>query len=145
MAQSVLISIAGTQRFLGEEPETIELVTNGSYSYEPGLITISYVETEMTGLEGVVTTFTIEDERKVTLRRVGKVNSRMVFVLGQRDESLYDCGFGTLLIAVCARQMTVLLNERGGVFDLEYSIDIDSSACGTNSYHIEIRPAALVE
>ena len=30
--------------------------------------------------------------------------------------------------------------KRGGIFDLEYSIDIENTACGTNSYHIEIRP-----
>ena len=105
----VLISVAGTQRFAGMESETIELVTNGTYRYEPGLATISYVETEMTGLEGVVTTFTVEDGKKVTLRRTGKVNSTMVFVLGQKDESLYDCGAGALMIGVCATQMTVLL------------------------------------
>lgn len=142
MAIPVLITIAGTQRFGGEAPETIELVTHGTYSYEPGCITLSYVETEMTGLEGTVTTFTIEDEVKATLRRSGRIESTMVFVLGQRDDSLYDTGFGTLLLSVCAKQMTVLLNERGGIFDLEYSIDIEHTACGTNSYHIEIRPSA---
>ena len=142
MAIPVLITIAGTQRFGGEQPETIELITHGSYTYEPGCITFSYVETELTGLEGVRTTFTIEDGKRATLHRVGKVNSTMVFVLGQRDDSLYDSGFGTLLISVCPKQMTVLLNERGGIFDLEYSIDIEHTACGTNTYHIEIRPTA---
>ena len=141
MAKPVLISIAGTQRFDGETPETIELVTRGMYSFEPGLISFSYTETEMTGLEGVVTTFRIEDETKVTLSRVGKVNSTMVFVPGVRDESLYDCGFGTLLLGVCPTQLTVLFNERGGILDLEYAIDIEHTACGVNSYHIEIRPA----
>lgn len=135
-----MISIAGTQRFAGEAPETIELVTHGQYTFEPGLITFSYVETEMTGLEGVVTTFTIEEGKKITLRRVGKINSTMVFVCGVRDDSLYDSEFGTLLIGVCAKQMTVLLNERGGILDLEYAIDIEHTACGTNSYHMEIRP-----
>ena len=140
MEKPVLITIVGTQRFAGDEPDTIELVTHGTYRYEPGCITLSYVETEMAGLEGTVTTFTIEDGVKATLRRTGKIDSTMVFVLGRRDDSLYDTGFGTLMISVCAKQMTVLLNERGGIFDLEYSIDIENTACGTNSYHIEIRP-----
>ena len=77
MVQAALISIVGTQQLEGESPESIELVTEGSYCYEPGYITFSYVETQMTGLEGVVTTFTIEEERTVTLRRTGKVNSVM--------------------------------------------------------------------
>ena len=79
---------------------------------------------------------------KVTLRRTGKVNSTMVFVLGQKDESLYDCGAGALMIGVCATQMTVLLNERGGVLDLEYSIELERSVSATNLCHVEVRPAA---
>lgn len=138
----VLISVAGSQHYAGMDSETVELVTNGTYRYEPGLATVSYVETEMTGLEGVVTTFTVEDEKKVTLRRTGKVNSTMVFVLGQKDESLYDCGAGALMLGVCATQMTVLLNERGGVLDLEYSVEIERAVSATNRCHIEIRPAS---
>ena len=139
MVQPVLISLSGTQQFENEPPETIQLVTEGSYCYEPGYILLSYTETEMTGMEGVVTTFTVEDGEKITLKRTGKVNSTMVFVKGQRDDSLYDAGFGALLIGVQTESMTVLLNEHGGVLDLEYAISIENTACGVNSYHIEIR------
>lgn len=140
MVKPVLITIAGTQQFQGEKPETIELVTQGSYSYEPDQITISYAETQLTGMEGVVTSFTIENDQHVTLRRTGTLNSKMEFVLGQTDDSLYDLGFGSLLIRVCATRIGVLLNENGGIFDLEYAIEIEGTACGTNSYHIQIRP-----
>lgn len=140
MEQAVLISITGTQKIPGEEAESIELVSSGTYCYEPGLATISYVESELTGLQGVLTTFTIEDGVKATLRRTGTLNSTMTFVLGQTDESLYDMGFGGLLLRVCTTKMVALLNERGGIFDLEYTIDIEGSFCGTNSYHIEVRP-----
>ena len=92
MVKPVLIAITGTQQLAGEKPESIQLVTEGSYCCEPGFIRFSYVESEMTGMEGVVTSFTVEDEQKLTLRRVGKVNSEMVFVQGQRHESLYDAG-----------------------------------------------------
>ena len=88
MVKPVLIAITGTQQLAGEQPESIQLVTEGSYCYEPGFIRFSYVESEMTGMEGVVTSFTIEDEQKITLRRVGKVNSEMVFIPGQRHGTL---------------------------------------------------------
>ena len=141
MVKPAIISISGTQVFQDEKPETIQLVTEGSYSYEPGYIIISYVESQMTGMEGVVTSFTIEEGETVTLKRVGKVNSTMVFRLGEKHESLYDAGFAGLLIGVCARSMTVLLNERGGLFDLSYTVEIEGQNCGTNSYHIEVREA----
>ena len=107
MVKPVLIAITGTQQLAGEKPESIQLVTEGSYCCEPGFIRFSYVESEMTGMEGVVTSFTVEDEQKLTLRRVGKVNSEMVFIPGQRHESLYDAGVtalpdGTLLGDVAA-------------------------------------------
>ena len=78
MVQAAKISITGTQRMEGVEPETLGLVTEGSYCYEPGLAIVSYVESEMTGLEGVVTSFTVEDGRTVTLRRTGKLNAETV-------------------------------------------------------------------
>ena len=139
MVQAALISITGTQQLEGEEPESIQLVTEGSYCYEPGYIRFSYVETQMTGLEGVVTTFTIEDEKTVTLRRTGKVNSMMVFELGRIDDSLYEAGPGALMLRVQTRSLGVLMNEHGGIFDLSYSIEVEYATCGLNSYHIEIR------
>ena len=47
MVQAAKISITGTQRMEGVEPETLGLVTEGSYCYEPGLAIVSYVESEM--------------------------------------------------------------------------------------------------
>ena len=138
MEQNAVISIAGTQQFGMDEPETIELVTQGHYHYEPGFAEISYVETQMTGLEGTLTTFTIEGN-VVTLTRTGPVRSEMRFAIGQPHDSLYDTGFAALLLRVCATRLTVLLNERGGIFDLEYDIEIEHTACGTNRYHIEVR------
>ena len=70
-----------------------------------------------------------------------KVNAELVFVLGQRHESLYDAGVTALLVGVEAKSMTVLLNEHGGIFDFSYEIDVEHSGCGVNSYHVEIREA----
>lgn len=141
MVKPVVIAITGTQQLAGEKPESLQLVTEGSYCYEPGYIRFSYVESAMTGMEGVVTSFTIEGEKKITLLRTGKVNAEMVFRLGERHESLYDAGVAALLVGVEAKSMTVLLNEHGGIFDFSYEIDVEHSECGVNSYHVEIREA----
>ena len=139
MVQAAKISITGTQRMEGVEPETLGLVTEGSYCYEPGLAIVSYVESEMTGLEGVVTSFTVEDGRTVTLRRTGKLNAEMRFVRGQTHDSLYDMGFGAMMISVVTEDMTILLNEHGGVLDLEYRVEVEHALCSRNHYHIEIQ------
>ena len=79
MDKSVIISIKGKQSYENVEDETIELVTEGLLAKEgEGAYTLSYQESELTGLEGTLTTFQIEDGR-ITLMRHGEVNSQMVF------------------------------------------------------------------
>ena len=139
MVQPVLISIAGTLRQDGEE-QKLELVTEGSYCYEPGLVSFSYEESQMTGLEGVISTFTVEQERTATLRRTGKLNSCIEFSTQGVHESLYDVGFAAMMLRVRTLSLTALFNEHGGVLDLEYAIELENTTCGVNAYHIEVRP-----
>lgn len=47
MVQAARISITGTQSMEDAEPQTLKLVTDGSYCYEPGSALLSYVESEM--------------------------------------------------------------------------------------------------
>ena len=91
MKQAVVLSIRGRQSYAGQEPEVIELVTEGTMEFRNGGWDISYEETALTGLEGVTTTFRVEPGR-VILTRTGKLNSRMIFEegVGKRIEySIY--------------------------------------------------------
>lgn len=112
MRKAVLISIQGTQCYEGDEPQALELMTNGFYEKQPDRCQILYEETEMTGMEGVKTVFEIFPDH-VELNRAGAVESQMVFRLGERMESLYDLGFGALLIAVTATRVCASFDENG--------------------------------
>ena len=70
MKQEVTLAIEGRQTYPGQEPEIIQLVTDGVMEFRNDGWDISYEESELTGLEGVTTTFRIEPE-KVTLTRTG--------------------------------------------------------------------------
>ena len=72
--QKVLLSVTGRQTYADQEPETIELLTEGTMVFRDGGWDISYEETALTGMEGVTTTFRVEPG-KVTLLRTGKLNS----------------------------------------------------------------------
>ena len=90
MENNVIISIQGKQSFEAQGDDTIELVTEGCLEPDgDDGYTLSYQESELTGLEGTLTTFQIERDR-VTLLRVGEVNSQMVFEEGRRHLSMYD-------------------------------------------------------
>lgn len=139
MKQSVVLSIRGRQTYQDQEPEVIELVTEGVLEELDTGWKLSYEESDLTGMAGVTTTFHIEPG-KVVLTRTGKLNSEMVFQEGVPHESLYKVEFGALMLSVCASKISTQLSADGGVVDLVYSIEIEQTAAGTIDYHLEIRP-----
>ena len=138
MRKDVVLSIRGRQTYADQEPEVIELVTEGVMELHDRGWDIRYEESELTGLEGVTTTFRVEPGR-VTLNRTGKLRSRMVFQEGTAHESLYQMEFGALMVTVCADRVFYDLVPDGGTIDLVYSIEIENSAVGMVDYHLDIR------
>lgn len=139
MKHSVMLSIRGRQAYLDQEPDVIELVTEGTLEFRNDGWDLSYEESDLTGLEGVTTTFRLEGET-VTLTRTGNLNSQMVFKQGFVHESLYRAEFGTLMMSVCATKVVYDLTDAGGTVDLVYNIEIEQTAAGTIDYHLEISP-----
>jgi uncharacterized beta-barrel protein YwiB (DUF1934 family) len=138
MKKAMILSLQGTQYYGEQEPEVIELVTEGTMEYVDGGWDICYEESDLTGLAGVTTTFRVEPG-KVTLRRTGKLRSEMVFVEGISHDSLYQMEFGALLITVCAKQIQASIGDQGGVVDLVYSIEIEHGDAGIVEYHLELK------
>ena len=139
MKQNVVLSILGRQTYLGQEPDQIELVTEGILEDLGNTWLLSYEESDLTGMSGVTTTFVVEAD-KITLKRTGKLTSQMVFQEGMTHESLYRMEFGALLISVCAKRVMADICHDGGMIDLVYSIELEQNAAGTIDYHLEIRP-----
>ena len=138
MKREVVLSIRGTQTYDGQEPDVIELVTEGTMEFCNGGWDISYEESDLTGLAGVTTTFRVEPNR-VILERKGNLRSRMVFEKNVPHDSLYQMAFGTLLMTVCAQYLYYDIVPDGGVIDLLYSIEIEHAQAGTVDYHLDIR------
>ena len=101
MKKQVMLSVKGTQSYMDQEPENIELVTEGVLEDVDGGWKLTYAETELTGMAGVETTFFVKDDT-VTLTRTGKLSSQMVFKEGVSQDSLYRMEFGALMLTVCA-------------------------------------------
>ena len=139
MDKDVILSIRGQQIFDNGEPEVTELVTEGLLSCDgDDEYTLSYQESELTGLEGTLTTFQIEKGR-VTLLREGQVNSQMVFEQGRRHLSMYNTPYGARSIGVNTRKMKVDLGESGGEIEINYALEVDHAVAGENLFQISIR------
>ena len=123
MTDNVIISIKGKQLYSESVPDEMELVTSGTLKCDGrGGCTISYQETELTGLEGTVTKLHIKDGQ-VTLLREGSINSQMVFEEGRRHLSVLDVEPGDgalqagelrLLVGYGAAPAAVALQGAGG-------------------------------
>ena len=135
----VKLRIVGKQFYDGQEPDVIELVTEGTLEEEKKNVwVITYEESDLTGLAGVTTSFRV-GPRGVALKRTGRLQSQMIFREGARHESLYQMEFGALMIAVQAQKIHADLNEQGGTVDITYSIEIENAASGTVEYHLDVK------
>ncbi|MCI2105611.1 MAG: DUF1934 domain-containing protein [Intestinimonas sp.] len=139
MDKSVIISIRGMQSFEGTDDETIELITEGKLlSSGDDEFMLSYQESQLTGMEGTLTTFQIEPGC-ITLLRVGEINSQMVFQPGRRHISMYETPYGAVSVGVNTKKMISTIGEGGGEIEINYAIEIDHAVAGENLFHIDVR------
>ena len=145
MAENVIISIQGRQMFDEQEPDVMELVTAGTLERDPeGGYTLSYEESELTGLEGTQTVFRIKGGQ-VTLTREGGVNSMMVFEEGRRHLSMYETPYGALSVGVNTRRMRAELDAGGGEIEIDYAIEVDHAVTGQNLFRIQVTKAPKIK
>ena len=144
MTDNVIISIKGKQLYAESAPEEMELVTSGTLKRDgAGGYTVSYQETELTGLEGTVTKLLIRDGQ-VTLLREGSINSQMVFEEGRRHLSMYETPYGALSIGVNTKRMRSTLSEAGGDLEIDYAIEIDNLIAGQNLFRMNVRKKPIL-
>ena len=142
MEKDVIISIKGQQSGAGANEEPIELVTAGKL--EPlGESAIRYLtrRARSTGFVGTLTTIQVEPSR-VTLQRIGAVNSQMVFEEGRRHLSMYDTPYGALSVGIHTRKLRSTLDDNGGEVEVLYALEIEHGAVGQSVFHINVRQAA---
>ena len=83
MKKTVILSVRGRQAYLDQEPDEIELVTEGVLEFDRGIWKLEYEESELTGLAGVTTSFLIEPVNwllKSTTLTFARSLTRIVFV-----------------------------------------------------------------
>ena len=136
MKNNAVIKLVGSQQADGQT-ERAELVTEGYYSYTGSGCLLTYEESEITGLEGTTTTLVTEGDEAV-LTRSGTNHSKLVFKLGQRFDGHYDTPFGGFTVGVVANRIKTELNEKGGLIDIEYFLDLNAAPISTNRIELSV-------
>lgn len=139
MEKQVVIFVRGEQFYDDLEPDSTELMTEGTMTLaDDGAITLTYQETELTGMEGTTTRFLIRDDT-VELTRTGGVNSQIVFQRGKRHSSLYETPWGMMLVDVVTTRLVHRLDSRGGLMEIQFNIAVDHQVTGQNRFKIRVR------
>lgn len=137
--KEVILYVRGEQYFDGVDPDGTELITEGTMTIgDDGTVTLTYQETELTGMAGTTTRFTLQGDT-VTLTRSGTVNSQMIFQQGVLHSSLYETPFGTLTVDISTSRLAHRLNGHGGLLEIRYAISVEHRVTGNHQFKIRVR------
>ena len=138
MNKDVLITIHSIQNIDGQDCDGMELITQGTYEYAPDGARFSYMESELTGLEGTRTDFHIKPE-EVILSRRGSVNAQMVFRRGEKQKFRYQTEIGALSMGLNTHRLECAMDEHGGDMEIEYDLHFNQSFLSHNRFIINVR------
>jgi len=137
--KKVIISIKGSPALSYDENDYYELLTDGEYlNNEDGISTFCYQESELTGLEGLQTTFNVEPDR-VVLKRGGDYESELIFCENQKHNFLYETPFGSVMMGIDTHSIEKNLRDDGGNIEIRYDIEVDNISVSRNLFQIDIK------
>jgi uncharacterized beta-barrel protein YwiB (DUF1934 family) len=122
------------------EKDILEINSLGSYVFDGERITISYDETEGTGMEGSVTsvTYMLDCHDVVTMTREGTVSATLVFEEGKRHHCIYNTPI--MPFEICVRTLKVENNILDvGTLKLDYIIEIRGAKAERTKFELEIK------
>ena len=135
--KDVTISVKG---LLGVDKngDDIELNTSGTYDYSEDEVSFTYLESELTGLEGSVTTFTVSGS-SVTITREGTVSMQMLFEEGRQNHFSYNTPYGSIMMSVDTQSIEYDFNEKGGTLRVDYGLDMQREVAFKTAFTVDIK------
>ena len=120
-------------------PDIMDINSIGIYTDNGERISISYNETEVTGMEGSTTTITFlkNDPNVVSMMREGAVSATLVFEEGKRHHCLYKTPF--MPFEVCVRTIKVSNALLGaGALSLDYIVEIRGAKAERTKFSMQL-------
>ncbi len=138
MMKDVVIYIRTLFGTDGEEQDSIDFTTDGLYTYDGDTACLTYLETDVTGMEGTRTSVMVMPD-KVVVDRDGTVTSRMVFRPGEKHAFLYDTPVGSATMHMDTRGLSSRFNEHGGHMEIDYVMDMEHAFASRNRFHLTVK------
>lgn len=139
--ENIVLRVNGIKYPGKPEEEVMEFVTEGKMYEKGGSIFIIYEETELSGLEGSVTTLKLKED-KVSLIRFGedkKLSSRMEFEEGKPYSGYYSTPIGVLEFKIdTIRVRNEVTMKDGGYLGIDYNMNLVGLSDGRNILSMKV-------
>ena len=136
--KDVIISIHSVHGYDQDDSQTVDFTTDGYYFREGDASCFSYLESDVTGLEGTRTSVIVKPDY-VVVDRDGYITSRMIFKEGEKNTFPYDTPFGTTNLGIKTRRISQRFDEDGGELEVDYVVDMEHALVARNKIQLKIR------
>ncbi len=124
MTKEVLVKISGLQ-FAGEEDsDAIEIITSGNYYKKNGKHYILYDEVSEGSTEVTKNVIKIWDSTMEVTRK-GPASVHMMFEKDKKNVSYYYTPFGSLLVGIDAKNVSVRESEQEIAAQVKYGLEVN--------------------
>ena len=135
---TVVITVIGSQQDAEGEDSRIELITVGRHYKKNGVHYITYQETQLSGMEGTTTLLKVYPDR-ITLVRMGSVQQKQEFRLGEKTCGTYITPYGAMEMAAVTSKLGFSYRGAGGSMHIEYELEIDGHWQSKNELIVNIQ------
>ncbi len=113
------------ESLLTEMPEPTDLLVEGRLVTTPKRVELLYEESELTGMEGSVTSIGFDRDQPglISMIRTGRVETALVFEQGKRHFSVYDTPLSSFQVCVHTLRVENDLLKSGKLY-LDYLVEI---------------------
>ncbi len=121
------------------EPEILEINSVGNIQDDGERITISYEESEATGMQGSLTSlsFLKKEPSVVTMIRSGVVSATLVFEEGKRHHCIYKTPFMPFEVCVHTTKVVNALLV-GNTLELDYIVEIRGAKAERTKFKMQL-------
>ncbi len=144
MMKDVFITMHSIHNYGEDDEDSLEFVTDGSYFVDGQTVCFSYLETEVTGMEGTRTSVFVRPN-EVVVDRDGMISGRMVFREHERTSFLFDTPYGSSTLGIVARRIKKSFNDCGGEVEVDYVMDMEHAIVSRNKIVLKIQEQRGIE
>lgn len=137
MMRDVVISMHSIEGCDTGDQGIVDFSTDGHYFKDGDTSCFSYLETDVTGLEGTRTSVIVRPD-EVVVDRDGMITGRMIFREREKNSFLYSTPYGTATLGVSTKKIRHSFNDRGGELEVDYVLDMEHTVVSRNKFFVRV-------